>query len=272
MKEKKKHLLLLIDPSGQKYEIGFLSPCKDGFVLGTPQIRKSESSHLTILNKRNTLSAHITPQKTLREKQYFPPLSIKEFSSRLESLLSNKLVFKLSQEQLSEDIMYVTIKFKKWFNALIKTLFQKETKEEAIIHTINFKNLLDKIPKMLNEFRIAPQSFMGLCKAGDMLKDSSKIAGITNSGILIIPSENELIGVDFKVFTNFDFKPSMKKSQLDNPISELYQSLGINQYIQQEVMGKKFFENLLSKETWQAASSKLGKYAEKQSDKNNIHF
>lgn len=130
MKEKKKHLLLLIDPSGQKYEIGFLSPCKDGFVLGTPQIRKSESSHLTILNKRNTLSAHITPQKTLREKQYFPPLSIKEFSSRLESLLSNKLVFKLSQEQLSEDIMYVTIKLKNGSTRLSRPCSKRRQKKK----------------------------------------------------------------------------------------------------------------------------------------------
>jgi hypothetical protein len=35
---KKKHKLQLISPSGEEYELGFLSPCRDGFVLGTPRV------------------------------------------------------------------------------------------------------------------------------------------------------------------------------------------------------------------------------------------
>jgi hypothetical protein len=81
-----------------------------------------------------------------------------------------------------------------------------------------------------------------------MLKNNSIIAGVSDSKILIIPIEKELIGIDFRVFTNFDFIPSMDRWQLSNPLTEFYQSLGINQYIQQEVITKKFLENLLSKE------------------------
>jgi hypothetical protein len=51
----------------------------------------------------------------------------------------------------------------------------------------------------------------------------------------------------------------MDKSQLSSPITELYQSLGINQYIQKEVMEKKLLENLLSKENWQAEATKIDK-------------
>jgi hypothetical protein len=248
MKEKKKHTLLIISPAGEEYQIGFLSPCKDGYVLGTSQIEKGKSSHLTILRKQGTISAHITPQKPLEEKQYFPPFSIKKFTERFRSLLDNKTVSQLSQEQLSEDVMYVTRKFEDWFNALVKALFQKTTTKKEIVHILNFKKLFDQLPKLVDEFRTAPQSFFGLCKAKDMLKDNSIIAGVSNSKILIIPIEKELIGIDFRVFTNFDFIPSMDRSQLSNPLTEFYQSLGITQYIQQEVTEKKFLENLLSKE------------------------
>lgn len=248
MKEKRKHKLLVISPAGEEYQIGFLSPCRDGFVLGISQIEKGESSHLTILRKKGTISAHITPQKLPEKKQYFPPLNVKEFAARFRTLLDNKMVFQLSQEQLSEDVMYVTRKFEDWFNALVKALLQKKTTKKEIIHILNFKNLFDKIPKLVDEFRTAPQSFFGLCKAKDMLKDNSIIAGVRNSKILIIPIEKKLIGIDFRVFTNFDFLPSMDRSQISKPLIEFYESLGITQYIQQEVMEKKFLGNLLSKE------------------------
>jgi len=249
MKEKKKHKLLIIFPAGEEYQIGFLSPCTNGFVLGTSQNEKGESSHLTILRKKGTISAHITPQKPSKEKQYFLPLSVKEIAARFRSLLHNKMVFQLSPEQLSEDVMYVTRKFEDWFNALVKALFQKKTRKKEIVHILNFRNLFDQLPKLVDEFRTAPQSFFGSCKAKDILKNKSIIAGISNSKILIIPIEKELIGIDLRVFTNFDFIPSMDRSQLSNPLTELYQSLGITQYIHQEIMEKKFLKNLLSKET-----------------------
>lgn len=248
MKDKKKHRLLVISPGGEEYQIGFLSPCKDGYVLGTSQIEKGDSTHLTILRRKGTISAHITPQGLSKERQYFPPLSVKEFAARFRSLLDDKMVFQLSQEQLSEDVLYVTTKFEDWFNTLVKALFQKKVTKKEILHILNFKNLLDQLPRLVEGFRTTPRSFFGLCKAKDMLNDTSIVAGVSNSKILIIPFAKELIGIDFRVFMNFDFVPSMGRSQLINPLNEFYQSLGITQYIQQEVMEKKFLENLLSKE------------------------
>jgi hypothetical protein len=251
MKEKKKHKLCLISPSGKEYEIGFLTPCTDGYVMGTSQIEKKESSHLTILRKKGSISAHITPQELSKERQYFPFASVKEFAARFRTLVDNKMVFQLSREQLSEDVMYVTRKFEDWFNAIIKALFQKKTTKKEIVYILNFKNFLDMLPKLVDELRTTPQSFFGLCKAKDILKTDSIVGGISNSRILIIPIENRLIGIDLKVFTNVDFMPSMDRSQINSPLTELYQSLGISQYIRQEVVEKKFLENLLSKEASQ---------------------
>ena len=93
---------------------------------------------------------------------------------------------------------------------------------------------------------------------------SDAVIGVNNSKMFIIAVEGALIGVDFSVFTNFEFAPSMDKSQLCSPITDFYQSLGINQYIQQAVMEKKFLENLFSKESWQAAAARLDKKMQKQ--------
>ena len=250
MKEKTNHRLVVISATGKEYHVGFLSPCRDGYVLGTSQIeKKGGSSHLTILRKRGRISAHITPQTPSRARQYFPPISLKDFAARFRILVENKMVFQLSQGQLSEDVMYLTTRFRDWYNAMIKALFQKKTKKKEIVHIINFKNLLDKLPDLIDELKTAPQSFFGLCKAKDILKDNSIIAGITNSKMLIVPIEKKIIGIDLRVFTNLEFIPSMDRSQVGNPLTELYQSLGISQYLQQEITEKKFLENLLSKET-----------------------
>jgi len=69
---RKKEKLLIITPSGKEYEIGFLSPCKDGFVLGASQIEGMNTPHLTVLNKKGTISSHITPQYQ-GDREYFPP-------------------------------------------------------------------------------------------------------------------------------------------------------------------------------------------------------
>ena len=55
MNDKRKLKLVLISPKGHEYQVGFLSPCRDVFVLGTSQIEQVDSSHLTILCKKESL-------------------------------------------------------------------------------------------------------------------------------------------------------------------------------------------------------------------------
>lgn len=265
MKTKKREKLVLVSPIGKEYEIGFLSPCTDGFVLGTSQTKKEESSHLTILRKSGKISAHITPQKSSKQRQYFIPLSIEEFTARIELLIENKAIFQLSHEQLLEEVMYVTVEFEKWYNTILKALVQKKETEKEITHYLNFKNLCNKLPDLVDMLKSSLPSCFGVCKAKDILTNDSIIAGITNSNTLIVPIEKELIGIDLRVFTNFMFFPLMDKSELSDPWTEFLQSIGITSYIQQEVIEKKFLENLLSKENWQARDAELGSEISKRS-------
>jgi hypothetical protein len=253
---RKKEKLILIAPNGKEYLIGFLTRCSDGFVLGTTQGQENKS-HLTILNKDNVLSAHITQQNSLRRPEYFTPLSLKDMKNRLQSLVDNKMIFQLSQEHLSEEVFYLTKKFEEWFDDLTGALFQKETRNNCLIYFVNFKRLFDVLPDLVNRLRTAPQSFFGVCKAEHILSDSSIVVGINNSGLLILPIEKELMGIDIRALMNFEFTPASDKSKFESPLNEIYQSMGINQYIKQEVIEKQFLEKLLKPETWQAEAAKL---------------
>ncbi len=256
MAGRKKEKLILIAPNGEEYLIGFLAHCSDGVVLGTAQ-RQGNDSHLTVLNKDDVLSAHITPQNLLRRPEYFTPLNLKDMKNRLQSLVDNKMIFQLSQEQLSEEVFYLTEKFEEWFDDLTGALFQKETRNGCIVYLVNFKTLFDELPDLINRLRASPQSFFGVCKVEHILSDSSIAVGISNTGLLILPIEKELIGIDIRAFMNFEFTPSAGRSQFDSPLNEIYQSMGINQYIKQEVIEKQFLEKLLKPETWQAEAAKL---------------
>ena len=100
IEEKRKHKLILITPSGKEYKIGFLSPCTDGFVLGTAKAEDVETSHLTVLVKNETLSSHITSQDGLKQRQYFPSLEIKEIGKKLKTLVEDNLIVPLPPDEL----------------------------------------------------------------------------------------------------------------------------------------------------------------------------
>lgn len=265
MRAKKKEKLVLISPSGKEYQIGFLSPCADGFVLGKAQIQQEQSSHLTILKKNGAISAHITPQKSSKQRQYFIPHSIEEYTARIRLMMENKTIFQLSQEQMDEEVFYITVEFEKWYKVVFSTLFWKKETEKEIVYYLDFKRLCNRLPQLIHSLKASLRSFFGVGKARDILTDKSIIAGVvTKSNKLIVPIENELIGIDLAVFTNFKFTPSMDKSELKNPLMEFLQSLGITSYVQQEITEKKYLENLLSKEEWQAASAKVSQKLENE--------
>lgn len=245
--DKKKHRLYLISPSGKEYEIGFLSPCKDGFVLGTRQIEGIETSHLTVISKKGAISSHITRQDITREKKYFPPLTKKEIVEKFQSLKAENFFCELSTKQLSEEIFYVTQRLFDWLDSLFQALYEERVLTDEVIHILNFERLIKKLPTLIKEISESPYSFFGLCRARDILFDTSKIAGITNSGMLIVPFENGLYNINLSMITDFNFEPTLEKRHISSPFVEITRAIGIPQYME-ETKNKKFFEKLLSKD------------------------
>jgi len=244
---KKRHKLYLVSPSGEEYELGFLSPCRDGFVLGTPRIEGVDTSHLTTILKKGILSAHITPQEHPQDKRYFPPMSKEEIAEKTQALIEGKFISQLTTNQLSENVLYITQKFLDWLESLMDALYEKRILPKEVIHILNFKRLLRNLPRLIEEFKKSPYSFLGLCKAREILEDRSKIYGINNSGLFIMPLENQLYGIDFSLLTNFDFVPTLEDQEISTPLDEIYSSIGISQYME-EIQKKRFLEKLLSKE------------------------
>lgn len=245
--KKKRQKLVLIAPSGKGYMLGFLSPCRNGFVLGVPKVEEVDTSHLTVTYKEEILSAHITPQEHSENRQYFPTLSKSRIVKEFQTLIEQKLVSPLSTEQMSEKVMYVTQKFENWLNSIKDILYQERVTSKEVVHVLNFKQLLEKLPQLIEEFKKSPSSFLGLCKAKKVLEDKSKIAAINDSRLFLIPFENQLYSVDFSLLTNFSFKPSLEQREISNPLAEIYRSMGIPQYME-EIEKRKILEKLLSKD------------------------
>jgi hypothetical protein len=230
--DKKKHKLYLISPSGKEYEIGFLSPCKDGFVLGARQIEGIETSHLTVISKKGTLSSHITRQDTTDERTYFRPMTKREIVEKIQFLKEEDFVSRLSARQLTEEVLYITQRLYDCFDSLLHAFYEERILAKEVIHILNFKRLVKRLPRFIQEFKESPYSFLGLCKAKDILNDISKIAGITSSGLLVIPLENKLYNVDLSMITNFNLVPTLPKQEVSNPFTEIGRAVGIPQYVE----------------------------------------
>jgi len=193
--------------------------------------------------KEGHLSAHITPQKHPPDRQYFQPTSKEEIVERMKSMIERKFIFPLQTNQLSEKVVYITQRFVDWFNALMKALYQKKISSKEVIHILNFKRLLKKLPRLIEEFRESPYSFFGFCKTEEILRDRSKIGGINDSGLIIIPLENQLYGLEYSLITSFNFVPTSDKQEISKPLDEIYRSIGIPQYME-EIKKRKFLEKL----------------------------
>lgn len=241
---KKKHKLVVVTRSGKEYKLGFLSPCRNGYVLGTPRVKEVDTSHLTIISKEGILSSHITPQEHPQNRRYFPQLNLEDFAKAFPKRVEQNLVSPLSTNQLSEQVMYITQKFFDWLDSLMNILFEERTSPKEVIHVLNFKRLVEEVPQLTEELKNSPSSFLGLCEAKEILKDNSKIYGLSNSRLLIIPFENKLYGVDFSLITNF--VPTLEQEEISGPLAEVYESIGIPQYMR-KMAKEKIVERLLSR-------------------------
>lgn len=240
----KKHKLLLVTPSGMEFELGYISPCSNGFVLGVPRVEGVDTSHLTVITKDKILSSHITPQEHPQDRQCFPKVDLEDFTKTFQERVEQNLVSPVPTDQLSEDILYITQKFFDWIDSVWNTLYEKRTSPKNVIHILNFKKLLEKAPLLIEELQNSLASFFGICKAKEILEDTSKIVGVTNSRLFVIAFENQLYYTDFSFITNFN--PVLEQQEVSNPLSEIYRGIGIHHYMQ-EVEKKKILEKLLSK-------------------------
>ena len=240
----KKHKLLLITPSGKKIKLGYLSPTRNGFVLGASQVEGVDTSHLTVFAKGEVLSSHITPQEHPQDRQYFPDLNLKDFAKTIQRFFDPNLLSPLSTDRLSEEVTYVSQRFMDWLDSIKNALYEKRTSKKEIIHVLNFKQYLEKLPKIVEKFQESPSLFFGECKAKEILEDPSKILGLTSSRMFVIPLEDQLYLVDF--FSIINFNPLLEQQEVSGPLSEVYRGMGISEYMR-EVEKKKIVEKLLSK-------------------------
>lgn len=167
-------------------------------------------------------------------------------------MIEKDMIHPLTQAQTSENVLYVTQKFVDWLDSLKDAIYQKKILPNEIIHILDFQRLIKRLPVLDDEFKQSPQSFLGLCKAYEMLKDHSKILAINDSKILIVPYRGRLYGINLSFFLGFSFDPTMNQKEISGPLAEISHGLGIPQYIA-EVQNRDFFQKLLSKDKIRSA-------------------
>lgn len=195
MKREKIEKLILIGPSGKEYEVGFMSPCAEGMVIGAAQIGDKSPPHLTVLKKDEQVSSHITYQDHSAKRQWFPPMTTEDMLTKFQALIDKGIVFQIGQEDHSTKVIFLTKRLADWFEAFMAAFYQKMVSEKKVIHVFNFKNLFEMLPDFISEVKKQPNDFFGLCQIKDLIEDNSKVLGISETGLLILRAENELIGM-----------------------------------------------------------------------------
>jgi hypothetical protein len=151
--------------------------------------------------------------------------------------------FPLTREHLSQNVVYFTRKSFNLLDSLRRAIYQTRITRTEKIHILNFKRVIEKAPKLFKKISDAPQEYFGICKAEELLKDKSKIAGIADSKIVILRHRRKLYGINFSALMAFDFSPSENHPEARSPLNEIYKRFGITQYMQ-SLEKKKIFEKL----------------------------
>jgi len=249
VKWEKKEKLVVIGPSGKEYEIGFLSPCSDGVVIGTTRIGSEKNPpHLTVLKKNGGISSHITYQDNSAKRQWFPPTTTSEILANFQALLDKGIVFQLGPDEYSLRVVFLTKKLENCFDRFMAALYQKRVLENQVTHVLNIKNVLEILPDFIHDLREHPNDYFGLCQVKDLLGDDSKVIGMTESGLVILHVENELIGMRMNQLLGASFMGVPTQFEGQSALNEVYQSFGVSQYVQ-EVFDGKYLENLFLSET-----------------------
>ncbi len=225
-------------PSGDEVELGFLSRCRDGIVLGMRKTEGVVPRHLLIMLEGSVLSSHITYETTPRRWKHLGEFDVRDFQRRFSEREIQKLVNQVPTSKLSEKVLYVSQDFVDWMRSLQNAFFEKRVESKKIIHLLNFKNLAEKSSQLVRDLTESPSSYLGICKAKEILEDGSKF-GLINSGVVLMPVENQLYTFDFSFILN----PNAKSSSL---LAKAYRATGFNQYMQEieRDLDKMLFENL----------------------------
>jgi hypothetical protein len=200
------------------------------------------------MKKDGEVSSHITYQDHTAPPQWFPPMTTNDLSEKFQALIVKRIVFEAAPEDLPVKIFFLTQKFADWFDRFMATLYRKEVAEKYVVHILDIKNTLEMLPTFIQELKQNPNDFLGVCEGKDFLEDKSKILGICESGLLVLQVEDKLIGVRLNELLGANFVGIPTPYQGKNALDEVYQSLGLPQYLEQEIFGNKYLENLFSNE------------------------
>lgn len=127
-------------------------------------------------------------------------MTVDDATTRLKTLIEQKIILQLTPEHQSQNVLFITQKTIDWFNALMAALYQKEVSKKQVLHIINIKKVLEMLPVLFQEIKEKPNEFFGICKASEILTDPTKVLEISEAGLLFLAIDNTLIGIQINAF------------------------------------------------------------------------
>jgi hypothetical protein len=213
----------LIPPVGQGITLAYHNPHGEGYVGGVPEIEGIDTPHLMWLNLDGVLSTHITYQKS-QEHVHISNYDFNKIPETFPESVMQSLVREVPSDRLSENVFYTTQNFSDMPNSVWGDALEKRVSPKKITYALNTPNLLDRLTQLAEELKQSPSLFLGICTAEELLEDDSKIE-LTDSNLVVMSIEGQLYYLDFSFI--LDFNP-----QSTNPLSQIYRSTGISQYMQ----------------------------------------
>jgi len=144
----------------------YISMCKDGIIFGK---RNGSGKHLTILQKENRTTIHLTDPKSDDRKNIFNAMSLKEHDAKFEKKFI-QLLLRCSVRKRPKWIYAIPN------SVLVPKFIMSKNKKEGTLVTATESELLNAIVRMRYSDFVKSDCFVGLTRLGSLVMKGSGIS------------------------------------------------------------------------------------------------
>ena len=216
-------------PDGQIMTLLYMVPSRDGYVLTVPY----SDSHITLIINDDVVNSHSTDQLTDKHEHLGEYKKSEDYEAMFEKALKPR---QLKESEFDRPVVYIT---RKGWDKLImdpNLTFVEEETERRVLTYVDLPDTISRRLEVIDELRESPESFFGLCSAGDLLTNREIMLGIDENELGITEFEGSLYEIDISAFLNFQ--------DTENPLCSILKPFGMPK-IWQDI--QKRLENILNK-------------------------
>ncbi len=198
-------------PNREVDNIIFASQSSSGCVFGVTHSKR----HVTLVIKEDSVSSHLTDEEHKRSS-HIGEILLTDLQRRLESGFIKPKI--LTPEELNHQVLYFTEKMVSSFNYLVEQIFKEEREENKSLSYLDQEAIAPSAISFFQQIRTNPDSYIGLCKADRILWSKEGECFMTDSGKIILKSDDILYEVDMILLFNIisEFASSLGAAAIED--------------------------------------------------------